>query len=44
MEFLRRIHGVTLCDKMRSYERCKALNVEPLSRLWQSRFGLATWP
>ena len=33
MGFLRRVHGMTLCDKVRNCEICKALNVEP-------RFGI----
>jgi len=30
MGFLRRFHGVTLCDKVGNCEIRKALNVEPL--------------
>jgi len=30
---LRRVHGVTLCDKVRSFEIRKALNAEPLLRI-----------
>jgi len=33
MEFLRRVHGVTLCHKERSYEIRRALNVEFLLRI-----------
>jgi len=33
MGFSRRNHGVTLCDKVRSCEIRKALNVEPLLRI-----------
>jgi len=34
--FLPRIHGVTLCDKTRRCEICKALNVETLLRIKSS--------
>ena len=37
MRFLRRIHGVTLCDKVRSCEILRALNVEPLLRIERSQ-------
>jgi len=30
MGFLRRVHGMTLRDKVRCCEICRALNVEPL--------------
>jgi len=29
MGFLRKVHGVTIHDKLRSCEICKALDVEP---------------
>ena len=35
--FLRRVHGVTLHDKLRSCEICRALNVEPLLRILRSQ-------
>jgi len=41
MEFLRRVHGVTLRDKVRSCEIRKALNVEPLLRI---EFPAMVWP
>jgi len=37
MGFLRRVHGVTLRDKVRSCEIRKALNVEPLLRTERSQ-------
>jgi len=37
MGFLRRVHGVTLRDKVRSCELLKALNIEPLLRLERSQ-------
>jgi len=37
MGFLRRVHGVTLRDKVGSYEIRKVLNVEPLFRLETSQ-------
>ena len=45
-EILRRVHGVTLSGKVRSFEICKVLNVEPLLRVERSQLyvGLALCP
>jgi len=37
MGFLRRVHGVTLHDKVLSYEIRKSLDVEPLLRIERSQ-------
>ena len=37
MGFLRRVHGVTLRDKVRSCEIRKSLNVQPLTRIERSQ-------
>ena len=40
MRVLRRVHGVTLRDDVRSCEICKALKVEPLLRIERSQLRL----